>query len=147
MVIGSYSSVRAFGQKLLSYLFFRKNAIRCFSIRRFVLSFQVDIIILVCRFQSTIVLGHTSVVLDTKTNEVNEEVCNGNAPKLCCHFNIKLKHEETFSENKSVYTYQLAAFSGVRSFGGVRDGGIEACAVLACLNESVQSCGKRYISV
>lgn len=119
---------------------------RCCIVGRQLFSFQVDIIILVCRFQQAIVSGHTSVVLDTKTNEVNEEVCNGNAPKVCCHFNIKLKYEETFSEYKNVYTYHLAAFSGVRSFGGVRDGGIEACAVLACLNESVHSCGKRYIS-
>lgn len=86
-------------------------------------------------------------MLDIKTSEVNQEVCNGKNPKICCQFNIKLKSEKSYPENYNVYTYHLAAFSGVRSFGGVRDGGIEACAVLACLNETVQSCGKRCSNV
>lgn len=55
-----------------------------------------------------------------------------------------MKAEKIFQGDKNVYTYHLAAFSGTRSFVGVRIGGIEACAVLACLNTSISSCGERF---
>lgn len=88
------------------------------------------------------ILGHTSIVLDISKNETKAEICNGKDVKICCHFYIKLRNEDELS-GKLAYTYHLAAFNGVRSFVGVRSGGIETCAVLACLNNSVQSCGKR----
>lgn len=94
-------------------------------------------------FQILLFLGHTSKLLNTNYTEINEEVCNGDAQKICCQFHIKMKFEDSFPVDKNIYTYHLAAFSGVRSFGGVRYGGIETCAVFACLNSSIDSCGKR----
>ncbi|XP_031331749.1 vanin-like protein 2 [Photinus pyralis] len=38
----------------------------------------------------------------------------------------------------------MVAFSGTRTFARVSNGGIEVCAVVACLNDSLSSCGKRF---
>lgn len=82
-------------------------------------------------------------MLKTYEDEIREEVCNGDEHKICCQFHIKMKSVVVLSEEKKSYTYHLAAFNGIRTFGGVRNGGIEVCAVLACLNSSITSCGKR----
>ena len=42
------------------------------------------------------------------------------------------------------YTYHLVAYSGVRSYDGVYNGSIDVCAVIACLNSSLSSCGERF---
>lgn len=47
-------------------------------------------------------------------------------------------------EKNNVYTYHLVAFSGVRTFSGVYNGGIDICAIIACLNTSLSSCGQRF---
>ncbi|RZF47487.1 hypothetical protein LSTR_LSTR007414 [Laodelphax striatellus] len=39
--------------------------------------------------------------------------------------------------------YRLLAHSGVRSFSGVRNAYIEVCALVACADRSIESCGKR----
>lgn len=111
---------------------------------------DVDFAIEFCKFLDNCVLfsnyfsGHTSVLLNTKVNEIKEEVCNGAEVNICCHFHIKFKYDEQLTlKGKNAYTYHLAAFNGVRTFAGFRDGGIEACAVLACLNASITSCGIR----
>ncbi|XP_018565185.1 vanin-like protein 3 [Anoplophora glabripennis] len=88
---------------------------------------------------------YTSLVLDTNRTTVVEEVCNGDNIRLCCEFNITISVNETVANTSgNQYTYHLTAFDGIRSYSGVRDGGIESCGVLACLNDSITSCGHRF---
>lgn len=88
---------------------------------------------------------YTSKILYTNQTNVVEEVCDGDTVELCCEFNIVLSLNETLANSTgNRYTYHLAAFDGIRSYSGVRNGGIESCGVLACLNESIASCGKRF---
>lgn len=102
--------------------------------------FQCTLISLLCLF-----LGHTSKVLNISANEHSEEVCNGDTPKICCHFHLKTKTASDIPKDKNIYTYHLAAFSGLTHYTNTIHGGIEACALLACLNDSVTSCGRRYV--
>ncbi|KAJ8916581.1 hypothetical protein NQ315_000225 [Exocentrus adspersus] len=89
--------------------------------------------------------NYTSVVLDVSRTHVVEEVCAGDTVRLCCQFDVQLSvNESVANATGNRYVYHLAAFDGVRSYSGVRDGGIESCGLLACLNDSIISCGRRF---
>ncbi|KAJ8950745.1 hypothetical protein NQ318_011238 [Aromia moschata] len=92
------------------------------------------------------VFDSTSVLLDTNKTTISEEVCNGDSVKICCEFNITISINQSISNapDKNQYVYHLVAYDNARSFSGVRDGGIESCGLLACLNESLASCGSRF---
>ncbi|XP_060532853.1 vanin-like protein 1 [Cylas formicarius] len=89
---------------------------------------------------------HASVVLDTTNLSGCITVCHGrNDDVTCCDFDVSaLQDQIVASRNGDRYTYHLVAYNGVRSFSGVFFGGVEICAVVACLNESVASCGRRF---
>lgn len=76
-------------------------------------------------------------------SEIKQEVCADSKHTFCCHFHIKIKTEDHFNANKKTYTYHLAAFNGTQIFSEDQKLEIETCGVLACLNNSVNSCGKR----
>ncbi|KAG5889554.1 hypothetical protein JTB14_024961 [Gonioctena quinquepunctata] len=86
---------------------------------------------------------HTAVVLDRSESVIVEEVCNGETIKTCCLFNMTIEVNKTIQGQNS-YVYQMAVFNGVRSYDGFANAGIESCALLACLDESIASCGKRF---
>lgn len=74
-----------------------------------------------------------------------EELCHeaddGNT--LCCKFNITTTH--SLPDNSSdYYSYRLLVYSGVRSYDGVWNGGIENCAVVACTGDTLATCGLRF---
>ncbi|XP_030762889.1 vanin-like protein 3 isoform X1 [Sitophilus oryzae] len=90
---------------------------------------------------------HNFKVLNTNENSVTETVCHGDEINvLCCNFNVSVTVNEKIENNNDYdsYTYLLVAFSGVRTFSGFYYGGIEQCGVVACLNETVSSCGRRF---
>jgi len=64
---------------------------------------------------------------------------------LCCDFNITVTLQ-LVPENSVSYSYYAVVFNGNRTFDGVADGHIRTCAVLACQNETIASCGKMYQS-
>ncbi|XP_066255889.1 vanin-like protein 3 [Euwallacea similis] len=89
---------------------------------------------------------HKSVLLNTSTNGSSEHiVCHGEDDRnvLCCHFNTFITLNST-STAGNAYTYHLVAFNGVRTYSGVYYGGVETCGVVACLNQSINSCGQRF---
>ncbi|XP_074032951.1 vanin-like protein 3 isoform X2 [Leptinotarsa decemlineata] len=87
---------------------------------------------------------HTNVVVNTNKSTIIEEVCNGELSKLCCQFNITVDINETI-QGQHAYVYQMVVFSGIRSYnGGTVEVGLELCGVIACLNDSLSSCGQRY---
>ncbi|KAG5899628.1 hypothetical protein JTB14_036001 [Gonioctena quinquepunctata] len=87
---------------------------------------------------------HTSVIVNTTQTNISEKICNGKSNELCCQFNIIIHVNETI-QGQDKYVYRMAVYSGTRSYNaGTALGGIESCAVIACLNESLASCGQRF---
>ncbi|KAJ8984125.1 hypothetical protein NQ317_017335 [Molorchus minor] len=88
----------------------------------------------------------TSTLLNTSRSIISQEVCAGDTVKICCEFNVIISINETLSNatEGNQYVYHLVAYDGPRSFSGLRDGGIESCGLIACLNESRSSCGQRF---
>ncbi|CAG9767569.1 unnamed protein product [Ceutorhynchus assimilis] len=84
---------------------------------------------------------HNSVILDLSQENFNATVCH---EELCCDFSINISVSSSQSASKDVYTYHLVAFNGVRTYSGFYYGGVETCGIVACLNGSVDSCGRRF---
>lgn len=87
---------------------------------------------------------YTSVPLYTSLGEVYEKFCHSSndSNELCCEFTIQ-STLGTINDSMNYYQYRLAAFTGVRTYSGVWNGGIELCGIMACLNETQASCGMR----
>ncbi|XP_049824654.1 vanin-like protein 2 [Aethina tumida] len=80
---------------------------------------------------------YTSTLLPEIGNTTSK-ICH---QSLCCYFEVN--KTVTASHNNSYY-YRLVAYSGVRSFSGVYNGGIDVCGVVACTdNKTVTSCSER----
>lgn len=62
---------------------------------------------------------------------------------LCCDFNIEYT-ELNIPASQEAYTYRLAAFFGTRVYSVDRNCGELHCAVVACLNNDQQTCGRRF---
>nr|CAI5821017.1 unnamed protein product [Callosobruchus analis] len=91
------------------------------------------------------VYEQTSLQLDTNKTSVVEEICHGKTVKTCCKFTVNFSvNSAVLTPGKKAYTYHMGVFNGVRSFSGIRDGGIESCAIIACLNDNPNSCGQRF---
>lgn len=67
--------------------------------------------------------------------------CHGN---FCCSF--KYGFYTTSSEEPS-YHFAAAVYHGNRTFDGFADGGVLACAVLACQTSDIATCGVRNESL
>lgn len=87
----------------------------------------------------------SSIVLDTSaSNNTLQEVCYKNT-SFCCEFHIDIAVDDTLDvSNNKVYVYHMVAFSGIRSFTGVYNGGIDICGLIACTNSSLSGCGLRF---
>ncbi|RZC41782.1 CN hydrolase domain containing protein [Asbolus verrucosus] len=86
-----------------------------------------------------------SIVLDTSKGGFYGQLCynNNEENQICCDFAIKTTTTSS-DVKKNSYTYYLVAYSGVRSFNGIYNGGVEVCGIIACLNTSLSSCGQRF---
>ncbi|KAF5285197.1 hypothetical protein FQR65_LT13312 [Abscondita terminalis] len=82
--------------------------------------------------------GYTSKTIEFGRKEVNETVCHRD---FCCNFTIEIEWNKELLQN--YYVYHMVAYDGVRSFY-VYNGGIQICGVIACQNQSLDSCGKRF---
>ncbi|XP_076255817.1 vanin-like protein 3 isoform X1 [Rhynchophorus ferrugineus] len=89
---------------------------------------------------------HTFNVLNTSLSFTSKTVCHeGDGEILCCNFNISLSNKaEVITGDKNIYTYLLVAYTGIRTYSGFYNGGVDSCGVVACLNDSVESCGRRF---
>lgn len=56
---------------------------------------------------------------------------------VTCEFSLNF----TLLENNDRFTYQLAVFSGTRSYAGIINGGEVHCAIIAC---DAESCGRKF---
>ncbi|XP_054276769.1 vanin-like protein 1 [Macrosteles quadrilineatus] len=74
--------------------------------------------------------------------------------QLCCDFQLKVSTnfsttpaDPPRADDFSTSSYRLVAFDGVRSYGGgVATGGIQVCAIIPCVNESLSSCAMPALS-
>lgn len=73
----------------------------------------------------------------TPDTSIQSTVCHSD---LCCDFYYSYKYVST---DKPYYKYALAVYHGNRTFDGFADGGVAACAVLACTTRDVATCGIR----
>ncbi|XP_045539002.1 vanin-like protein 2 isoform X3 [Papilio machaon] len=62
--------------------------------------------------------------------------------EVSCKFTVKLQ----LKDGEQFYRYRAAAFSGVRSFSGMATGGNRICSVVACIGDTMDTCGKRFSS-
>lgn len=69
---------------------------------------------------------------------------------LCCKFNVKMSNMFQYSVNETKnrgddyrkYYYRLAMFDGVEEAGSYT-AGLQVCAIISCIDETIDSCGKR----
>lgn len=74
----------------------------------------------------------------TPNTAIGTKHCHGD---LCCNFVYSFRVPQT---NNPRYYYALAVYHGNRTFDGFADGGVIACAVLAChTKDNATSCGER----
>ncbi|KAF5285137.1 hypothetical protein FQA39_LY16826 [Lamprigera yunnana] len=85
---------------------------------------------------------YVSKLIFPNQKEINETVCH---EEFCCKFEVVIEWDNaTLREAKDHYQYHMLAYTGVRSFDGVYNGGIEVCGLVACTGENLNSCGKRF---
>lgn len=97
-----------------------------------------------CQDSSTSYNNGTAMAI---TLSVLTTICQGS---LCCKFNVKMSNmfENDVNETKNrgddyrKYYYRLAVFDGVEEIS-VSTAGLQVCAIIACIDETVESCGKR----
>jgi len=89
--------------------------------------------------------SYASIPIAVSQKQIKETLCSGDdSSKICCHFDIAMNWDaKILQDNKNHYQYHLVAYSGVRSFSGVYNGGVEICGLVACTRESMDSCGER----
>lgn len=73
----------------------------------------------------------------TAENKIKTAVCSNG---MCCDFTYSFTTTRT---DIPYYRFALAAYHGSRTFDGFADGGVVACAVLACQTTDVATCGVR----
>lgn len=85
-------------------------------------------------------------MLNTSEKNTVETLCHyadNKVDKLCCNFKITLSRNNSAQISENYYRYRLVAYSGVRTFSGLYNGGVEVCGVIACLNDTLESCAYR----
>lgn len=56
---------------------------------------------------------------------------------------FRIRNSGRMNTNSRNYRYRAAAYDGNRTFSGFADGGVATCAIFACLNTELSSCGLR----
>ncbi|XP_017778212.1 PREDICTED: vanin-like protein 1 [Nicrophorus vespilloides] len=62
-----------------------------------------------------------------------------------CNFHVVATNTGKLSDKQS-YVYKLVGYSGWRSFQGQKDGFVQVCAMVTCLDNSLSTCGHRIPS-
>lgn len=83
---------------------------------------------------------NTSIINFNKAKQ-SHEICH---EKFCCTFNLGIEVISPESSNSPFYIYRMAAYNGLRTFDGFADGAVKVCAIMACVDDSLKSCGERH---
>ncbi|KAB0801596.1 hypothetical protein PPYR_03786 [Photinus pyralis] len=82
--------------------------------------------------------NYTVQSLDLNDLEVSETVCAKNS-EFCCTFNATMKKYSPLPN----YSYKLIAYSGVSAISTTKTIGLKQCALVACSEDNIASCGQR----
>ncbi|KAK4884527.1 hypothetical protein RN001_000798 [Aquatica leii] len=82
--------------------------------------------------------NYTVKSLDLKNQKVFETICTSS--DFCCSFNISVNKYSPIWPN---YNYKLVIYDGVSAVSSTKSIGLRNCALVACANDSVESCGER----
>lgn len=74
-------------------------------------------------------------------SKTKESLCHG---ALCCDFEMVVVRREKESKGGQFYRHSIVVFDGVRNYGGSASGGVFTCALITCLNATLDSCGRMY---
>ncbi|KAK5648889.1 hypothetical protein RI129_003781 [Pyrocoelia pectoralis] len=85
--------------------------------------------------------NYTFKSLNLLNKTISETICSGES-NFCCNFHIVVSKHTTVFQN---YIYKLVAFYGVTRYGLSTTVGERICGLVACLDESNQSCGGRNL--
>lgn len=62
---------------------------------------------------------------------------------FCCDFDMRVRNDGDQTTNEQAYRQRIVVFDGVRTYvKGKETGGIFTCALISCLNASLESCGE-----
>ena len=81
-------------------------------------------------------LYETMVMEPDANGKVSQVICY---EETCCHFDIQVQRIPKLHQFTSSYKYRLTAFDGVKSRRGTL-----TCAVVACTDDTLASCGYRF---
>ncbi|XP_058803521.1 vanin-like protein 1 [Phymastichus coffea] len=85
---------------------------------------------------------YSTELIDIKQRNYNKTICDRG---FCCNFKVEIAFDETSTKNNSnYYHYRFAVFNGTRTFNGVATGGIKTCGIIACINDTLNSCGHLF---
>ncbi|XP_015600121.1 vanin-like protein 1 [Cephus cinctus] len=86
---------------------------------------------------------YTTSLIGLNNATYNQTICNSG---LCCKFNVSVVYNSTLvsSSNNSYYRYRFAVFNGVKTYSNVITNGIQVCSIIACINDTQDSCAYRY---
>ncbi|XP_014206405.1 vanin-like protein 2 [Copidosoma floridanum] len=95
-------------------------------------------------YRTTDLSNYTSelIVTPEKNDETHysKRLCNHG---LCCDFELRVGFSKSiFEPGSAYYRYRLVAFNDQMSFAGRGSGRTQICGVIACLNETIDSCGR-----
>lgn len=77
-------------------------------------------------------------LLSTTTSAQKDTLCHEG---LCCTFDVRVTWSN--QPNRNFYHYRMAVYQGTRTFDGFADGEVIVCGIIACMNETLASCGER----
>lgn len=87
----------------------------------------------------------TSKLLDLNKTKIDSRLCHKNKRnKFCCDFSIEFAIEPQLI-SKTQYVYHLVVYKGYKDYYQIFEpGGIEVCALVACLGDKLSTCGKKF---
>ncbi|KAL5279087.1 BTD.2 family protein [Megaselia abdita] len=80
----------------------------------------------------------TTEILETTKSRINKKLCHND---FCCKFDIEMERIDRSGSYLQGYTYRLAAYEGPGTLHRVEKGEFGICAVIACTNNKLFSCG------
>lgn len=83
--------------------------------------------------------NYTFKTLDLKSSQISETVCSRGS-SFCCSFNMSITN---YSHSWQSYVYKIVAYDGVSKVSETKTIGVRNCGLVACVNETDQSCGER----
>lgn len=84
---------------------------------------------------------NTSIINFSNAKQLHE-ICHN---EFCCTFDLNIEVLPDKSDsNPPFYIYRMAAYNGLRTFDGFADGAVKVCAIIACFDDSLKSCGERH---